>query len=62
MDKPFAAGFSLRIRFDPGQGDAVEARTGLFRALSEAKLPILELARERENLEDIYLHATVGGE
>ena len=52
--------FSIRIRFDPEQDEAIETRSALFLALSAAKLPILELVRKRESLEELYLEATVG--
>ena len=52
--------FSMKLRLDPRQEDAIEIRSALSHALSLAKLPILELTRERENLEDIYMRSTVG--
>ena len=52
---------SIKIRFDPGQDEAMETRSALFFALSAAKLPVLELVRKRESLEELYLEATVGG-
>ena len=56
--------FSIKVQFNPGKKGAAEntiaARTALFHALSVAKLPILELVRERENLEDLYMRVTVG--
>jgi ABC-2 type transport system ATP-binding protein len=53
---------TIKLRFDSGLGDAAEVKSALFYELSAAKLPILELARDRENLEELYLRATVGGE
>lgn len=53
-------GLIIRLQLDPGLDNAVETREALFRALSAAQLPILELVRKRKNLEDIYMRATLG--